>query len=104
MFPTATLTGSGGGGVPTWKMLRTPPSSPTACTLARRSRRMVGSVLVGSTLSGSLRLESPILGCPVGWRRLAAFWGAEGAMTAAAGSAAGRGADDGGASDDELSQ
>src|ERR1700722_4911759 len=44
--------GSGGGGaVENWNRLRFPPAISTACTLASRSRRKVGSMDMGSTRS-----------------------------------------------------
>src|ERR1039458_5493763 len=44
--------GSGGnGGAPTWNRLRRPPSMFTACPLAKRSRRKVWAIDMGSTRS-----------------------------------------------------
>src|SRR5271157_2882581 len=48
---SGSLGSGGGGGAPTWNRLRRPPSMFTACTLASRSKRRVGSMVMGSTRS-----------------------------------------------------
>src|ERR1700691_5020006 len=48
---TATVGSGGKGTAPTANRLRLPPSSLTACTLASRSQRRVGSMVMGSPRS-----------------------------------------------------
>src|SRR5581483_697822 len=53
----ASFGASGGGAEPNWNRLREPPSTFTACTLANRSSRSVGSIVVGSTASSARRFS-----------------------------------------------